>query len=215
MSAAAFPARKRTEEEDSYLVSRVLKLGTFSPAAGKSVKEFAQVGRNFFLQIVSRKFYWYFSTRCPVPSEWAADCSTTNFARQFLGESVQLFSIPCVSIRDIMRPLAWIATLLGTTLCLGPSCRAQDASKIIDQYLKAAGGSKTLSKIQTYALDGTIRKASSDKPGTYTLRTKLPNRLYTEFRSEGQTFIEAYNGKSAWHVTDSGDIATLLGPQAV
>jgi hypothetical protein len=114
-----------------------------------------------------------------------------------------------------MRPLAWIATLLGTTLCLGPSCRGQDASKIIEQYLKAAGGSKTLSKIQTYALDGTIQKTNSDKPGTYTLRAKLPNRLYTEFRSEGRTFIEAYNGKSAWHVTDSGDIATLLGPQAV
>jgi hypothetical protein len=79
-------------------------------------------------------------------------------------------------------------------------CRGRDASKIIEQHLKAAEGSRTLSKIQTYALDGldgTIRNTNSDKPDTYTLRAKLPNRLYTEFRNEGGTLIEAYNGKSA------------------
>lgn len=114
-----------------------------------------------------------------------------------------------------MRRPGWIAALFATVLCFAPLCRAQDASKIIDQYLKAAGGSKTLSKIQTYALDGTIREPNSDNPGTYTFRAKLPNRLYTEFRDERKVLIEAYNGKSAWHQTDNGEIATLLGPEAV
>lgn len=108
-----------------------------------------------------------------------------------------------------------MTSLLGLALGLAPLCLAQDASKIVDQYLKAAGGSKTLAKVQTYALDGTIQEANSDKPGTYTFRAKLPNRLYTEFQSEGKALINSYNGKSAWHQIDSGEIATLLGPQAL
>ena len=113
------------------------------------------------------------------------------------------------------RRLCLVAALTGTFLCLSPVCRAQDASRIVDQYVKAAGGSKTLSRIQTFALDGNIQWGNGEKPGTYTFRVKLPNRLYTEFRSEGKTLIEAYNGKSAWHETDSGEISTLLGPQAL
>jgi hypothetical protein len=113
-----------------------------------------------------------------------------------------------------MRPPIWIAALVGSAFCFVPPCFAQDASKIIDQYLKAAGGSKAFSKIQTYSLDGSIQ-TNADKPGTYTFRAKLPNRLYTEFRVERKTLIDAYNGKSAWQQSDSGEIATLLGPQAV
>lgn len=115
----------------------------------------------------------------------------------------------------MMRRLGWITALLSMTLGLAPLCLAQTASKMVDQYLKAAGGSKTLSRIQTYALDGAIHEPNSDKSGTYTFRAKLPNRLYTEFQSEGKALIDSYNGKSAWQQTDSGEIATLLGPQAV
>ena len=113
------------------------------------------------------------------------------------------------------RRLCLVAVLMGTFVCLPSVCRAQDASKIVDQYVKAAGGSKTLSKIQTFVLDGNIQWGNGEKPGAYTFRVKLPNRLYTEFHSEGKTLIEAYNGKSAWHQTDSGEISTLLGLQAL
>jgi hypothetical protein len=98
---------------------------------------------------------------------------------------------------------------------------AQDASKIIDQYVKAAGGNKVLSKVQTLSLDGVIQAAGQQsdqgqvKPATYTFRIKLPNRYYTEIQTNGKTVIEAYNGKSAWLQNESGEIATLLGPQAL
>ncbi|HTZ32679.1 MAG TPA: hypothetical protein VMH31_09490 [Methylomirabilota bacterium] len=104
--------------------------------------------------------------------------------------------------------------LFPALLVFVANCRAQDASKIIDQYVKAAGGSKVLSRIQTLTLDGTVQGEGDQQAGTYTFITKLPNRYYTEWRSGGKTLIEAYNGKSAWRESGAGDLATLLGPEA-
>jgi hypothetical protein len=107
--------------------------------------------------------------------------------------------------------------LLPVVLLQTASCIAQDApnaSQIIDQFVKAAGGSKALSKIQTLTLDGATQ-ASGDQPaGTYTFIVKSPNRYYTESRTGARLVIEAYNGKSAWHQPASGELATFLGPQA-
>ena len=87
---------------------------------------------------------------------------------------------------------------------------SQEAGKIIDQYVKAAGGRKALSRVQTMALEGTFT-AADGQSGTYTLDTKLPNRFYTELLIGSHNEIEAYNGKSAWHATRDGQIATLTG----
>jgi hypothetical protein len=108
-------------------------------------------------------------------------------------------------------------TLLG--LFAATLCQAQDANKIIDQYLKAAGGSKALSKIQTISIDGSfsdgVHGNADAKPGTYSFRVKQPNRYYSEIRTDGKTVIESYNGKSAWHQTGTGEINTLLGEPAL
>jgi hypothetical protein len=114
-----------------------------------------------------------------------------------------------------MRLLAFSAGTLALVLSSAPPCLAQDASKIIEQYVKAAGGRKALTKVQTYALDGSAHQDGLDSAGTYTFRVKAPNRIYAEFRIEGRTLIDAYNGKSAWHETESGGISTLLGSQAM
>ena len=112
------------------------------------------------------------------------------------------------------RPLPLLCLLAFTLLAPG-WCSAQEASKIIDQYVKAEGGGKTLAKVRTLLIDGTIQATGDETPGTFSFRVKLPNRFYTEVRNGGKTEIEAYNGKSAWHQVDSGQIATLLGPQAL
>jgi hypothetical protein len=114
-----------------------------------------------------------------------------------------------------MTRLSRVLGAIAIALCVVPVGLAQDAHKIIDQYVKAAGGSKTLSKIQTYVLDGTVHTDDQENAGAYTFRVKAPNRLYTEFRDGGKTIIEAYNGKSAWQQSQTGEISTLLGPQAV
>jgi hypothetical protein len=93
--------------------------------------------------------------------------------------------------------------------------QAQDPSKIVSDYVKAAGGSKTFSKIQTMTLEGTFTNTADGKPGTYTFDTKLPNRYYSELVVGDKNVIEAYNGKSAWHQSTTGDPGTLLGQEGL
>ena len=101
-----------------------------------------------------------------------------------------------------------------------------DAAKIISQYVKAAGGARALSRIQTLSLEGTaVRSAEAPSrgeaapatqtepaSGTYTLDTKLPNRYYSELLIGGKRFIDAYNGKSAWHEDASSAPAARVSP---
>jgi hypothetical protein len=104
-------------------------------------------------------------------------------------------------------------------LCLSVfvlSARAQDPEKIIKQYIKAVGGAKNLSRIQTTSIEGTFTAGSGDeKSGAYTCKLKQPNRYYSEIVVGDKNLIHAYNGKSAWSRDAAGNIATLLGPEGV
>ena len=92
--------------------------------------------------------------------------------------------------------------------------RAQEAGKIVEQYVKAAGGGRALAKIQTMTLEGSFT-SDDGKMGTYTLDTKLPNRYYSELLIGEKNLIEAYNGKSAWHQNAAGELGTLVGPEGM
>ena len=109
--------------------------------------------------------------------------------------------------------------LLSTLIALMLTCgvypaRAQDAGKIVEQYMKAAGGTRVLARIQTLTLEGTFT-SDDGKLGTYTLDTKLPNRYYSELMVGEKNLIEAYNGKSAWHQNAAGELGTLVGPEGM
>jgi hypothetical protein len=113
-------------------------------------------------------------------------------------------------MRTIGPILLLILTLSGLPL-LG-AADAQDANKLVEQYLKAAGGSQALGKIQSLKIEGTIA-GGDGRVGTYTLSVKAPNRYYSELVVGGKSSIEAYNGKSAWRQNAAGEIATLVGPE--
>jgi hypothetical protein len=85
-----------------------------------------------------------------------------------------------------------------------------DANKLVEQYVKAAGGPQALGKIRSLTIEGTFTSADG-RTGTYTLDLKAPNRYYSELVVGGKTLIEAYNGKSAWRQNAAGEISTLLG----
>lgn len=108
-------------------------------------------------------------------------------------------------------PIALIALFLAA---LSYPVGAQEAGKVVEQYLKAAGGSKALGKIQTLTLEGAFTN-SDGKPGTYTFDAKLPNRYYSELLLGEKGVIEAYNGKSAWHQNVAGELGTLVGPEGM
>ncbi len=115
-----------------------------------------------------------------------------------------------------MRTLARIACFATAALALAAgSAFAQDADKIIDASIKASGGSSKLRKILTLSIDGTTTRESDSKSGAFTLKLKSPNRYYFEISFGGQPEILAYNGKSAWREDAQGQIATLLGPEAL
>src|SRR5882672_104034 len=92
---------------------------------------------------------------------------------------------------------------------------AQDAGRVLDAAVKATGGSGKLRKSATFTLEGSVTRQSDSRTGTYTLNLKSPNRYYAEFTFGGQPEILAYNGKSAWREISSGEIGTLLGPEAL
>jgi hypothetical protein len=100
-------------------------------------------------------------------------------------------------------------------VCFAAPLHAQDAAKILNQYVKASGGAHALSKIQTITLEGTVAAQNGAKPGAYTFDVKLPNRYYSEMVMGDQSWIESFNGKSAWHQNAAGEIATLVGPDGL
>jgi hypothetical protein len=95
-----------------------------------------------------------------------------------------------------------------------PLAVCQEDGKIVDQYMKAAGGGRALARIQTLTLEGTFT-SDEGKSGTYTLDTKLPNRYYSELLVGEKNQIEAYNGKSAWHQNAAGELGTLVGSEGM
>jgi hypothetical protein len=104
--------------------------------------------------------------------------------------------------------------LLALSLACPLLCaQAQDPAKIVSDYIKASGGSKALSKILSETLEGAFNNPADGKPSTYTFSLKLPNRYYSEFVLGDKPLIEAYNGKSAWRQSPSGELSTLLGQQ--
>jgi len=106
--------------------------------------------------------------------------------------------------------LALTAAFCLTLFTAGVS--AQDPQKLVEQYIKAVGGAKALSKARTIAIEGTF-DTPDGKAGTYTLNTKLPNRYYSEVVAGDSSLIEAYNGKSAWRRTANGEFVTLVGAE--
>ena len=108
-----------------------------------------------------------------------------------------------------------LALIIAFVVLFATPCHADEAQKIIEQYLKAVGGRKLVSHLQTLSIDGSVAATGDDVPGTYTFRVKQPNRIYSELRSKGKTVIESYNGKSAWHQNTDGELSTFLGHEAV
>jgi hypothetical protein len=113
-----------------------------------------------------------------------------------------------------MRTLACILLALMPATRLAVPVRAQEASKIVDQYIQAAGGVKSIARIQSLVIEGLCTRASDGKAGTFTFETKLPDRYYAELVEGDRGWIEAYNGKSAWRENGAGEVATSLGRES-
>jgi hypothetical protein len=94
------------------------------------------------------------------------------------------------------------------------AAQAQTPQKIIDEYLRAMGGAKTLSQIRSESIAGNLTDESSGVSGSWSLTVKAPNSFYWEIIAGADRAVEAYNSKSAW-VQNTGEGAqTLTGNAA-
>jgi len=117
--------------------------------------------------------------------------------------------------------LAAVCTLL--LCCVAHQAVAQStsqhdtvgASRILHAAEKAAGGAKALSLVKTVTLEGSIAGKDGAPDGSCTFDLRIPNRYYMEVVAEQRSFIDSFNGKSAWHQNAAGEMGTLVGPEAM
>jgi hypothetical protein len=94
------------------------------------------------------------------------------------------------------------------------SAPAQTPQKVIDDYLRAEGGSKVLAQIRTAAIAGSLTEESTGQTGSYSLIVKAPDRFYSEIIIGPDRSVEAFNGMSAWAQDSPEGAHTLTGPAA-
>lgn len=113
-------------------------------------------------------------------------------------------------VRPVFILVAWIT--LEALLSAKTQERVRDAGKVIDEYIRAEGGSKRLAQERALEFQGTVTDTASKATGSFTMILERPSRLYREVTIGSESTREAYNGKSAWR-QDSSGLRTLTGAE--
>jgi outer membrane lipoprotein-sorting protein len=87
------------------------------------------------------------------------------------------------------------AILAAGVLAAWPAA-GQTADELIARNIAARGGLENLRAVQTMRLTGTMKAGTDTLPSV--LELKRPNKSRWEFTLEGQTAIEAFDGKGGW-----------------
>lgn len=74
--------------------------------------------------------------------------------------------------------------------------RAETADELVAKSIQARGGLEKIKSIQSMRMTGTMRLGEEQLPTS--LELKRPNKTRWEFTLEGQTAVQAYDGKTAW-----------------
>ena len=109
--------------------------------------------------------------------------------------------------RSVRLPLLIIILALAAQ-ALGAD---NSASKIIDRYKKASGGS-AVKRIKSTLMTGSV-KTSDGATGSFSYQTSMPESFRIDIQAAGVKRSECYNGKSAWRMDERG-LRTLLGDEA-
>ena len=88
--------------------------------------------------------------------------------------------------------LVWLAWLAAAFVS------AETIDEIVAKNIAARGGLEKVKNIQSMRMTGTMRLGDDKLPTT--LELKRPNRSRWEFTLEGQTAVQAYDGKIAWMI---------------
>jgi outer membrane lipoprotein-sorting protein len=86
--------------------------------------------------------------------------------------------------------------LAGFGLAAALSGETPTAEELVAKNIQARGGLEKIKAVQSMRLTGTMRLGEESLPTT--LEIKRPAKTRWEFTLEGQTAIQAYDGKTAW-----------------
>ncbi len=89
--------------------------------------------------------------------------------------------------------LAGIGLWLGAALSLG-----ETAEELVAKNIQARGGLEKIKSVQSMRMTGTMRLGDERLPTT--LELKRPGKSRWEFTLDGQTAVQAYDGKTAWMI---------------
>ena len=87
-------------------------------------------------------------------------------------------------------------SLLAAGLAAAALASGQTADELIAKNVAARGGYENLKAVQTMRLTGTMKAGDDTLPSV--LELKRPNKSRWEFRIEGQSAIQAFDGKEGW-----------------
>jgi len=86
--------------------------------------------------------------------------------------------------------------LAAAGLLAAAAASSQTADELIEKNIAARGGYEKLKAVQTMRLTGTMKAADDTMPSV--LELKRPRKSRWEFRLEGQTGVQAFDGKEGW-----------------
>jgi outer membrane lipoprotein-sorting protein len=105
-----------------------------------------------------------------------------------------------------LRAIVAAAVLVLTALYAA----GQTADELIAKNIAARGGLEKLKAVQTMRLTGTMKVGDDAMPSI--LELKRPNKSRWQFSFEGQTAIQAFDGRSGWMLMP---FAGMTEPQAM
>lgn len=76
------------------------------------------------------------------------------------------------------------------------AARAETAEELIARNIQARGGLAKIKSIQSMRLTGTLSLGDEKMPSV--LELKRPHKMRWEFTVDGQTAVQAYDGKAGW-----------------
>lgn len=89
-----------------------------------------------------------------------------------------------------------IGSILAVGLLVAAAASGETADELIAKNIAARGGYEKLKAVQTMRLTGTMKAGDDTLPSV--LELKRPNKSRWEFRLEGQTAVQAFDGKEGW-----------------
>ncbi len=91
---------------------------------------------------------------------------------------------------------------LATAVLLVPPAAAQTVEEIIARNVQARGGLDRIKSLRSLRMTGTMRMGPIEAP--IRLEWKRPARLRMEFTFEGNTGVQAFDGKNGWSIAPFG-----------